>query len=682
MYRQPNFFSGIFMDMSNNPLTFFLKRLLICIVYVFLPSFLFSQEIDCPEPSNKAQKLFQKASQAGFKGKEAYTYLIEAVQKDPKYVEALSALAYINFERYKFDNYLYEREGNRALDYWEKVSQACSAYRNYESWYLLGKFHYDLREYEKALGYIEKYLAKADPSKPNGIEEAEDMRARMKQYFDIFKNPVPFDPELVVGPTTNDDEYLPMLSPDNQYLFYTRKTLVDTRSVYGKQTKELFMQSRRKYDGNYSSGIPMPEPFNKGRYQGGASISVDNKLLFITVVEQVAMRDGRLFSNGDIYYSEFSNGHWSDLKSIGDHINGKLTWEGQPSISSDNQTLYFSSARGEDNYGGMDLYKSEMQENGQWGPAINLGPEVNTSGDEKSPFMHSDSHTLYFSSNGHPGVGGLDIFFSKIDDSGKFSRPVNLGYPINSEEDENGFMVSTDGKYGYFSSNPENKGLDIYNFKLPEEARPEEVVFVKGKILSKNADAAVGMEIELKNTETNEITKGVVDEESGEYVAVITATEDQDVLMLAKKDGYAFTSKYISSSEEVVGKPNYVEPMAFNPIETGSTYRINNVNFATSSYALNQQVKNILDEFIVFLKDNSSVKVRIQGHTDNQGDAEENLILSRQRAKSVKEYLVLMGIDSGRLSYEGFGENQPIADNSTEEGRAKNRRTEFVIVSK
>ena len=670
------------METSTYPHNFLFKKTLIALICIVSPVFLFSQNGVCPEPSKKAEKLFKEASLDGFKSRDSYGNLIEAINRDPNYVEAFSVLAYINYEKYKKDKYQYQNEGNRARDYWEKAAAACSSYRNFESLYLLGKYHYDLREYARSLEYLEKYLEKVNPSKPNDIEEAQGMKARIDQYNEIFENPVPFEPELVVGPTTKDDEYLPMLSPDNQYLFFTRKTEVDSKSIYGKQTKELFMQSRRKYDGNYSSGIPMPEPFNKGRYQGGASISVDNKLIFITVVEQVAMRDGRLFSNGDIYYAEFKDGHWSDLKSIGDHINGMLTWEGQPSISSDNRTLYFASARGEDNYGGMDLYKSEMQEDGQWGPPINLGPKINTSGDEKSPFMHSDSHTLYFSSDGHPGVGGQDIFFSKIDESGNFTDPVNLGYPINSEEDENGFMVSTDGKYGYFSSNPENKGLDIYNFKLPKEARPQEVVFVKGKILSKNEDAAVGMEIELKNTATNKVTKGVVDEESGEYVAVITATEKQDVMMVAKKDGYAFTSQYINSSNEIVGKPQHVEPMEFNPIETGSTYRINNVNFATSSFELTQQVMNILDEFIVFLKDNPTVHVKIQGHTDNLGDAQKNLILSEQRAKSVRDYLGLMGISLDRLSYEGFGENQPVADNLTEAGRAKNRRTEFVILSK
>lgn len=643
---------------------------------IFLP--LKSQEDwGCNKPNKKALKEFEKAQQLRFKGNSAYESLVKATQLDADYAEAYAVLAYLNSKK-DASNPQYAK---RSISYYEKAREACPAYRNYEANYYLAVDAFKQKNYSQAESYIQEYLTAAKKQKPSYHEELEVMQKQLSQYQELFNKKVPFNPQKVEGASTEFDEYLPMLSPDNQYLFFTRKAEVDSRSVMGVQEKELFIQSRRQYTGKYSQGIPMPPPFNKGAYQGGSSISIDNRLLFITIVSRSATRDGRLFSNGDIYYSEFTGGKWGELKSIGSHINGAFTWEGQPSISADNQTLYFASAKppSKDNYGGMDLYKTERQPDGSWGPAINLGPTINTPGNEKSPFMHSDSYTLYFSSDGHPGLGGQDIFFSRINKHGKFDVPVNLGSPINTEEDEHGFMVSTDGHYGYFSSDMGEKSLDLYSFELPVEYRPKEIVFVKGSISSQDPDAAKGMSIELKNTSTEEVVKGVVDEEHGEYVAVIAAKEEEDVLMMAKKNGYAFSSQYINSDKDVIGKPMRAQPMEFKPIEKGQTYQINNINFATDSYALNQQVMSILEEFIEFLKGNPGIKIAIYGHTDNVGDAKENLLLSTNRAKAVNDYLILEGIDPSRLSYKGFGESSPIASNSSEDGRAKNRRTEFVV---
>lgn len=633
----------------------------------------------CTKPNKKAKKEYDKALQINFKGQTAYQYLRNAVNIDPNYAAAYSALAYTNGKKDQTNPAIYKRTTN----YYEKTRSTCPAYRNYEASFYLAKRSYDQKEYDKSSRLLNEYLEKAaSDKKPFYAKEANELKSQIEEYEKLFDKKVAFNPIKVEGASTDFDEYLPMLSPDNNYLFFTRRTEVDSKSIYGKQERELFIQSRRQYNGKYSEGIPMPEPFNEGVYQGGSSISIDNRILFITLVQQEVTRQGRGYSNGDIYFSERSGGKWGPLRSIGSHINGRFSWEGQPSISADNKTLYFASARGEDNYGGMDLYKVERQADGSWGEVINLGPTINTKGNEKSPFMHSDSYTLYFSSDGHLGFGGQDIFFSRFNEFGKFSVPINLGSPINTEEDEHGFMVSTDGHYGYFSSNLGQKGLDIYYFDLPEEYRPKEVVFVKGSVSSKDPDAAKGMTIELKNTATDEIIEGVVDEEHGEYVAVIAADEGQDVMMMAKKNGYAFTSQYINSGKDVIGKPMRTAPMAFDPIEVGETYEINNINFDTDSYALNEQVINILSEFIEFMKENSNIRVAINGHTDNVGDPASNLLLSTNRAKAVNDFLIIEGISAERVEYKGFGESSPISSNDTPEGRAKNRRTEFVILSK
>lgn len=668
---------------KDNSNIIFKSGVLLALLFTFFTS-LAQEDFGCSKPNKKAQKLFDKAQQMNFKGESSYKMLIEAINEHEDYAEALSVLAYINSKKLKA-NPENVRIQNRIKSYYEKTREACPAYRNYEASFWLANFHYGQREYNQSYKYVIEYISNSDSKKGKELDEAQSIKKKIEQYQELFKNTVPFNPVKVPGVSTKEDEYLPMLSPDNQFLFFTRKTTIDTKSAFGEQEKELFFQSRKRYDGTYSKGIPMETPFNAGTsYQGGSSISIDNKLLFITIVSPSYTRDGRSFSNGDIYYSDSYEGTWSALKSIGSHINGKFTWEGQPSISADNQTLYFASARerSKTHIGGMDLYKVERQENGEWGSPINLGPRINTTGNEKSPFMHSDSYTLYFSSDGHPGVGRQDIFFAHVDKFKEFTEPVNIGVPINTEEDEVGFMVSTDGKYGYFSSNAVGEGLDIYNFELPEYARPDEVAFVKGAVSSKDPNAAKGMKIELKNVATNEVTKGVVDERTGEYVAVIRAKEKEDVMMMAKKNGYAFTSQYINADKDVIGRPKRIAAVEFKPIETGQTYQINNINFATDSYELNKQVVNILNEFVVFLEDNPGVNVAIHGHTDNVGDSKENLDLSTNRAKSVFNYLIIQDVDPTRLKFKGFGSNKPIASNDTGKGRATNRRTEFVILSK
>jgi len=503
---------------------------------------------------------------------------------------------------------------------------------------------------------------------------------------------VPFEPELVKGPSTKYDEYLPMLSPDNRYLFFTRKMPDDTKSSFGKAgNKELFIRSRKNMEGKFSGGIPMPSPFNLGQFQGGVSVSVNNKMLFITIVDVIPYRGknragfGQMFDNADIYYSEFKDGEWTKLQSIGSNINTPYTWEAQPSISSDNKTLYFT--RVMDPFApNMDIYKSERLPDGSWGNPINLGAPINTDGDEKSPFMHSDSYTLYFSSTGHIGLGGYDIFYSKMnEETGQFKQPVNIGFPINTEKDEHGFIVSRDGDKAYYGSSSKNKkDLNIYSFKLYEKARPKAVAFIKGEILDNNGKVPEGAQIILKNTKTNKETEAMVDKETGEYVGVVTLNKnkDEDIMLTAKKKGYAFSSQLISANSIVIGKPIRTKKVEIKPIKVGETYRINDINFKTNSYAITPQIMSVLNEFIDFLTTNPTLKIKINGYTDNVGKPKENLILSENRAKAVYNYLILEDIAPNRLSYKGFGEKKPVASNKTEKGRAKNRRTEFVVVSK
>ncbi len=667
-----------------------MKKYIVLIVTCVFFLGVHAQEENCPEPKKKAVKLFEAAKTGTFKEKK--TLLIQAIKADPNYLEAYDELAHMSAR--KADNAFsaadinaFKQHENTKLKYWKKIYQICPDYRNFYHAMKLGDYYFGQRKFVQSKPYYQTIMAS-----PNAYKKDEryayDRIQDIETYVALVNDTVPFAPKKVEGPSTDLDEYLPMLSPDNKYLYFTRKMPDETKQAFDGGFKEQFIKSRKTMGDRYSGGIPMGDPFNLGQYQGGVSISVNNKLLFITIVEVIPYRGknragfGQMFDNADIFFSEYKDGRWSKLESIGSNINTPTTWEAQPSISSDNKTLYFT--RVTDVFGGdMDIYKCERQPNGSWGDPINLGAPINTPGDEKSPFMHSDSHTLYFSSDYHIGMGGYDIFYSKMDEKSKvFKKPKNIGNPINTTKDEHGFIVSKDGDKAYYGSDDDGKDLNIYSFELYEEARPKSVAFVNGEILNNLGEVPDGAQVILKNTKTEEEVEAVIDKESGEYVAVITVEKDQDVLLTAKKKGFAFSSQLISSNEIVVGKPVKTEKVEIKPIEVGEAYQINDINFATNSYEITPRIVLVLNEFIDFLKINDNLKIAINGYTDNVGNPDENLALSENRAKAVYDYLLIEDIDASRLTSKGFGEANPIAKNDTEKGRAKNRRTEFVIVSK
>lgn len=633
----------------------------------------------------------------------AYSFFRQAAELDPAFADPYYFMADIKLKEAEIisdddynGGYPDYMEAEKCLKDMEvkakKVIELCPKMFNYNAYYWLGSYYYDNRKYENAQKYLNTYI-----QRPNGNEKksalAKTMISTMQTgYFNLIANPVPFTPEIVKGISTEKDEYIAKLSPDNEYAFFTRK-------YYGKRSMsdltdkwyEDFSISERVSIDSFTVGKALPSPFNTGSSaQGAIAISIDNRELFITVVEHINLY-GQGFENGDIYYSALKNGQWTSLMSIGDSINQRDSWEGQPSISADGKNLYFVSAREESINHSMDIYKSVKHPNGRWGKPVNLGPVINSDGNEKTPFLHPDSETLYFSSNGQKGgMGGYDIYYSKMNiDSGNII-PRNIGYPINSEDDEVAFFVSTDGKLGYFTSNKlsKNKSWDLFSFPLYEAARPEKVAFVKGELSDNRGNIITDAKVEFQNLATGKVTEGLVDNETGKFVAVVkTEPHQEEVAMTVKKPGYVYNTQLISINEEdnideSTGLPvNEEIKMEIKSIKAGERYVLKDINFATNKYDLTDVSKAIIDEFIDFLVDNPTIEVAVYGHTDNVGDAQENLLLSEYRAKEVYNYIVKKGIGYKRLTYRGYGELKPIESNDSEEGKSKNRRTEFEIIS-
>ena len=331
--------------------------------------------------------------------------------------------------------------------------------------------------------------------------------------------------------------------------------------------------------------------------------------------------------------------------------------------------------------GGYDIYQINKLDDDEWSEPVNMGVPVNTAGNEKSPFIHTDSQTLYFSSDGHKGLGGYDIFYSRKNKDNIWKDPINIGYPINSFEDDLGFFASTDGQYGYYASNrfDQNNSWNLYSFALYKKAQPQKILFIKGKVKIENDNEFHDARIQLKNVHTRSITEIPIDINTGKYVAAVLFKDDQ--ILTIKKEGYVYSSRYLSTEDRTLFQPKTVN-LVVKEIEVGQCYEIDDIYFETNSTELSNDAERILNEFVDFLLENPNINVEIQGHTDNIGQAEDNMVLSAKRAQAVLDYLLKKDIAGSRLQAKGYGESQAIADNETLQGRAKNRRTVFVILKK
>ncbi len=646
----------------------------------------------CGETDDKkAQDLFKKGTdKKKYQKPEREAFLKQAIALDANYAAANFTLAEELVKTAYADNTSFDP----ATPYFLSVITACPHYHS-DPYYYVGLSYFEANKYPDAIKYFQKYIDFKDDDVKKFSKDYDsflyDARQKIKIakfYNDLFNNKVPFDPHMVPGLCTNYDEYLAIISPDNQLAFFTRRMpYSDINSSYQKEDniKEYFMLSHRQNDGTFETGKPMPAPFNRGLNEGGPAITIDNNHLYFTICKD----NGAGGSSCQIYCSDNAGGKWGDIKNLGSMVNDASAWNSQPSISSDGQTLYFSSNRP----GGMgkcDLYQTKKDpETGKWGQAENMGKPINTPMNEKSPFIHTDSHTLYFSSDGLPGAGGFDIFYSRMDSIGKWTEPKNIGYPINSEADEVAFFVSTDGYTGYFFSNDPDRtnhenmgGFDVYQFPLYKEARPEKVGLMKGKITDENGQPLTGATVTITDAKTHKKAAVINDTVNASFAAVVTLKNPDDKYVISvNKKGYAFNSGIVTIKDTFSDKP---EKMDFDmkTIASGSNYVLHDIYYKSNSAQLELVSIEVIKEFAKFMKENPSIKVKIAGYTDNVGSEQSNQSLSSDRAFTVMQALAKEGIKGERLSFQGYGAANPVASNDNEEGRAKNRRTEFIILQK
>ncbi len=461
---------------------------------------------------------------------------------------------------------------------------------------------------------------------------------------------------------SSSSEYYPSVTVTDDALVFTRRT---------GNAREDFMLSGISSKDSFNKAAPLDGDINLEPRKGAITVSQDGDWLFFAA--DIA---GAGIGGFDIYKSVYTPTGWSIEENLGDSINTDF-WESSPAISPDKRVLYFSSNR-PGGYGGADLYVSYLKPNGRWTEAANMGPSINTTGDELAPFIHADNQTLYFTSDGLPGYGGSDLFVLKKLSNGKWGAPENMGYPINTIENEGSLAVAADGYTAYYASDREDSrgGLDIYSFTLPSHARPFKTIYVKGVVTDLISKKGLPANLELTDNATGTIINKVQTDELGHYF--ITLPEGKDYTFTVNRKGYLFYSSAYALSGAAPDS-TYIKNIALEPIKLASNFVFTQVLFESNSYALLPASLPELNKLVQILEENPSMHIQISGHTDNVGKDADNLTLSTNRAKAIVQYLSSKGIATERLSYKGFGSTEPIATNETAAGRALNRRTSFTI---
>jgi len=637
-----------------------MKNLWPILLLLFAVPQLAQAQYDPSKINKKAIESYEKGIEKAQAGNynDAIESLQESIKRDANYVDAYLSLAgvYGQIKNYTQSVILYEKAFSLDSNY-------TSPYRLPYTINLAG-----MGKFEEALHTINALLAK--PNLPENTRKAAEYRKKSYEFGVEFakahaNDQYVFSPKnLGDGVNSEESEYFPSLPVNGSELYFTRRL---------NNFNEDFFGSIRS--GNvWGKAVRLVGSINTPQNEGAQNISQDGNWLVFTACNR---KDG--FGSCDLYISYLTNSGWSEALNLGPRINTDQ-WESQPCLSPDKRDLYFASRR-PGGFGGSDIYVSHMQTNGRWSEPENMGPSVNTSGDESSPFIHADNQTMYFTSSGLQGYGDEDIFIMRKDSTGKWTKPENLGYPINTISHEGTLFIAADGSTAYYASDRSDSrgGLDIYSFDMRPDIRPNKTLWIKGKVYDRKSAAGLPSTVELIDLATRQTLSRVQTDELGNYL--ITLPVGKDYAFNVNRRGYLFYSDNYSLKGKSPDS-TYEKNIPLQPIEANAAVVLRNVFFDVNKYDLKIESQVELDKLVQLLKENSTVRVQIEGHTDNVGKPADNMKLSQNRAAAVVKYLVSNGISVARLVPKGFGSTKPVADNKTEEGRAQNRRTEVKVLSK
>jgi outer membrane protein OmpA-like peptidoglycan-associated protein/tetratricopeptide (TPR) repeat protein len=604
----------------------------------------------------KAQQNFELA-QNSLQNRDydaAIRSLQDAAAADPSFQLAFVQLG---------DVYRLKRDFEKAKSSYHQAIAISGAATDNRVYYSLGDVELKSGDYENAGKHLRTF-------KENYKGKDQELLMKTSKFikdceFSVvaIKNPVKYQPlNLGSAINTKDREYFPALTADGSSLIFSR-------TVEGN---EDFYVSQQTANQQWSAATPLSTKINTPQNEGAQSISPDGMYLFFTGCNR---EDG--LGSCDLYVSHKNGKDWDKPFNLGAAVNSQA-WDSQPAVTPDGSTLYFVSNR-PGGLGGYDIWKTSLNAQGEWSKPVNLGPEINTPFDDMTPFVHPDGKTLYFSSNGWPGLGNMDIYYCRASEDGNWGKPVNIGYPINTHSEETGLMVTPNGSKGMFSSVLKDGfgNMDIYSFELPAAAKPLPITYVKGIVRDKETKKFLEAEVQVVNLKTKEMKfNDITSADNGEFLAVMPLGSTYAFNAMAA--GYLFYSDNFELTTVAAGHP-YLLEIYLEKLKPGGNVILKNIFFDTNKFELLPASVTELTSLLNLMQANTTISIEIQGHTDNVGNAVINQKLSLQRAKAVYDYLLSNKIDAGRLSFKGFGAEVPVAKNDTAEGRQKNRRTSFVI---
>ena len=628
----------------------------ILIIVVFLSNSFFCQAQETTK-SRKAIKVYREAKSAltSQNFNESKDLLEKALIFDDQFVEAWILLG---------DVFVEMGDKLRAIESYKK-SILIDPEFSFPMYYRLAITEHSIGIYSESLKHIQKYLTYKRISS-NYRKKALSLKKSCEFSINAMKSPVTFNPvNLGINVNSNADEYLPALSADGSTLIFTR-----SENVKGVRNEDFYISYNDTDEWQFANNLG--EPINTLKNEGAQCITADGKTLYFTACSR-----NDSYGRCDIYQSDFVNEKWTNPVNLGPNINTE-SWESQPAISSDGRQLFFVSNR-PGGRGGKDIWVSYKNANGVWMEAKNIGDKINTSKDDISPFLHWDNQTLYFASKGFIGMGGFDVFVSRLNGSGDWGEATNIGYPINSPSDENSLIVAKDGRTAYFASsffNEDRNDLDLYTFDLPQESRSLEVAYIQGLITDSKTNNPIKADIELVNFKSGKSYKSSESDLDGNYMLCLPS--DAEYALTVNKKKYLFYSENIKLEQE---GSILVKNFKLQPLEVGEQVRLDNIFFELNSSNLKDESLVELNKIIKFMESNPFLVIEIGGHTDNSGSKAYNLNLSDDRARSVKDALVQRGIPSDRIQTKGYGMSVPLNTNSSEHERALNRRTELKIIA-